>query len=325
VLRIHFTSADLGRIRVARALDPMWEIVLSVHQLTRPRPCFATWSRQVRRRLAEAGLARDFHLLAALAPASAYFPDFLTPAGHTTSFAAGVEEMLSTGRGRLRHEVGRLTAEPPGVPGWLDDVAAGRPAALRRLGSALRRYHEVVLTPYAAEAAALAARNVAAHREHSLSRGIEAVLTGLGPTARWRTPVLEVDYPVRRDLWLEGRGLSLIPSYFGVDPITLADPQLQPVLVYPVSREAEWRPGRGGGPAPSDALAELLGETRATVLRLLDAELTTTALADLARISASAASRHAAILRHSGLVTTRRHGLCVLHARTPLGSALVHG
>ncbi|WP_419996691.1 ArsR/SmtB family transcription factor [Streptomyces boninensis] len=322
MLRIHFTSTDLGRIRVGRALDPMWETVLSVHQLLQPQPYFTSWSRLARRRLAAAGLTGDTHLLAALAPVSAYFPDFMTPAGHTTSFAAGVETVLSTGKPRLRAEVGQLAAEPAGAPGWLADIAAGRPAALRRLGGVMRRYHDVVLAPYAAEAAALAARNVAEHTEHSLSRGIEAVLTGLGPTARWQSPVLEVDYPLDRDVHLDGRGLHLIPSFFGVNhPITLADPTLRPVLVYPVSREASWRPGSNR--TPTDALAELLGETRARVLRLLNAELTTSALAQLASTSASTVSRHTAALRHSGLVSTRRDGGCVLHTRTALGSALI--
>lgn len=325
MLRIHFTSADLGRIRVVTALDPMWETVLSLHQLIQPHPFFVSWCRHTRRVLSDAELAQDVALLAALSPPSDYFPDFLTPAGHTGDFNAGVEEVLSTGKRRLRAEVGRLGVNPGTVSGWLDDVCAGRPAALRRLGTAMRRYHKIALAPFAAEASALAAGDIAGHAQNSLAHGIEAVLTSLGPGARWQPPVLEVDYPVEQSLHLEGRGLHLVPSFFGVlHPISLADPQLQPVLVYPVHRDDRWRPGETRGFAV-DALGELMGETRARLLRLLDGELTTTALADLARTSPSTVSRHTAALRHSGLVTTRRLGGSVRHKRTALGSALVRG
>ncbi|MGW6318138.1 ArsR/SmtB family transcription factor [Streptomyces sp. NPDC055099] len=323
MLRIHFTSADLGRIRVVTALDPMWETVLSLHQIIQPHPFFA-WRRHTRRLLHDADLAQDVALLAALSPPSDYFPDFLTPPGHTGDFNAGVEAVLSTGKQRLRAEIERLGVNPSSVPGWLDDVRAGRPAALRRLGTALVRYHKVALAPCTAEASAIAAADVAGHAHKALAHGIEAVLASLGPGARWQPPVLEVDYPLDQWLHLEGRGLYLVPSFFGVfHPISLADPQLQPVLVYPVHRQGNWRPGGAGAPA-ADALGELMGETRARVLRLLDEELTTTVLAGLARTSPSSVSRHTAALRRSGLVTTRRLGGSVRHRRTALGSALVH-
>ena len=323
MLRIHFSATDLVRTRVGTRLDPMWELVLSVHQVTRPESYFGSWSRLSRRRLAEARLLRDAELLATLAPSRGYFPDFLTPADRPAEFEAGVETALSTDKHRLRAEVGRLNGGRGAGP-WLDDIAAGRPAALHRLGLAMRRYHRTVVSPHVDQAAEITGRWVARLAHRTLTHGVDAVLSRLGPATRWRTPVLEVDYPVRRDLHLEGRGLSLVPTFFGVNhPITLADPLLQPVLVYPVSREPFWLPG--GGRPQVDALSELLGETRAAVLRLMDVELTTTALAARTRTSPSSVSRHTAVLRRAGLITTRRSGTSVLHLRTPMGNGLVHG
>ncbi|GHH77058.1 hypothetical protein GCM10017772_37080 [Promicromonospora soli] len=233
--------------------------------------------------------------------------------------------MPSTGKQRLRAEVARLPGRGRGTPPWLDDVAAGRPAALNRLGVAMRRYHQAVVAPYVGQAAAVAGQWVTGLANDALAHGVGAVQSTLGPTTRWRAPVLEVDYPVRRDVHLDGRGLSLVPTFFGVKhPITLADPQLQPVLVYPVSREPFWRPLLTTD-GQADALSELLGETRATVLRLIDTELTTTTLAALAMTSPSTVSRHTAILRRAGLITTRRSGTGVLHRRTALGASLVQG
>jgi DNA-binding transcriptional ArsR family regulator len=326
VLRIHFSAADLVRTRVGTRLDPMWELVLSVHQVAKPESYFGSWSKLSRRRLAGAGLMRDAELLAVLTPTSGYFPDFLTPADRPTDFETGVETVLSTDKRRLRAEVGRLDGSRGSGP-WLDDIAAGRSAALRRLGVAMRRYHRTVVAPHVDQASQIAGRSVTGLAHRTLAHGVDAVLSRLGPATRWRTPVLEVDYPVHRDLHLDGRGLSLVPTFFGVNhPITLADPRLQPVLVYPVSREPFWQPARGVDDRPqADALSELLGETRAAVLRLLDVELTTTALAARTGTSPSSISRHTAVLRRAGLITTRRSGTCVLHLRTPMGNGLVYG
>ncbi|MER7106224.1 hypothetical protein [Streptomyces sp. NPDC000229] len=136
MLRIHFSSADLGRLRLAAQPDVMWETVLSLHQLVGPDPFFAPWNRLARKALVDTGAGRDVHLLTTLAPVSSYFPDFLTPSGHHTDLDGAVEEALSTGRGRLRTEIDRLSGSQSRPPAWLDDIAAGRPRALRRLGSA---------------------------------------------------------------------------------------------------------------------------------------------------------------------------------------------
>ncbi|MFD6448332.1 helix-turn-helix domain-containing protein [Promicromonospora sp. NPDC060204] len=312
------------RTRVGGRLDPMWELVLSIHQMTRPESYFISWSRRSRRKLAAAGLLRDTELLAALAPASGYFPDFLTPVSMPADFEEGIETVLSTDKSRLHAEVGRLDA-PRGSGSWLADVGAGRPAALHRLGVAMRRYHRTVLAPHRDQAAQISGRWVNRLAQRTLAHGADAALGTLGPATRWRPPVLEVAYPVRRDLHLEGRGLTLVPTFFGINhPIALADPTLRPVLVYPVHREAFWQPGNATDPPGTDALRELLGETRATVLRLLDTELTTTALAARTATSPSSVSRHTAVLRRAGLITTTRNGTSVLHVRTMMGDGLVH-
>lgn len=302
----------------------MWETVLSLHQLVRPDPFFAPWSRLARGALAHAELGRDARLLTALAPISSYFPDFLTPPGHLTSFEQGVDDVLSTGKSRLRAEITRLAEAGSHPPAWFDDLAAGRPDALRRLGDSLRRYHAVALAPYAPAATALAQGDAARHARKVVRQGSEALLGGLGPRLHWRPPVLEVDYPVAQSLELDGRGLLLVPSFFCHNhPIALADPELPPVLVFPVVRGPLWIP-RPGTSVP-DGLDELIGPTRAAALRFLDRAHSTTELAARLRTSVSTASRHAAALRRAGLVVSERLGGSVLHTRTVLGSGLVHG
>ncbi|MFI6863658.1 ArsR/SmtB family transcription factor [Streptomyces sp. NPDC050421] len=329
MLRIHFTTEDLGRVRLAQQPDDLWETILSLHQLVEAAPFFAPWSRQARGALAAAGVVPDARMLATLAPPSSYFPDFLTPPvdlGRSTDLGTGIDRVLSTSKRRLRTDTNRLAADLPSPPSWLDDIASGRPSALRRLGTGLRRYHACAVAPHAAASATCVGHDWARLTRRALEHGAESVLTTLGPTFRWNPPVLETDYPVEQDLHLDGRGLMLVPSFFGIHrPVTLADGELPPVLISPVTRGPLWIPQTAPGPCDGMALDELLGPSRATVLRCLDVGQSTTTLAARSSISLSMASRHAAALRRAGLVATERMGSSVLHTRTALGTALVHG
>lgn len=142
---------------------------------------------------------------------------------------------------------------------------------------------------------------------------------------RWRPPVLEADYPVDKEVHLRGRGLLLIPSYFcRRTPVALADASLPPTLVYP-ARIPEPRSAPLTGPthARLEALARLLGHTRAAVLESLGRSCTTSELARRAGVSLSSASEHAAVLRNAGLISSSRQRNCVRHALTPMGVALL--
>nr|WP_240929917.1 winged helix-turn-helix domain-containing protein [Streptomyces coryli] len=134
----------------------------------------------------------------------------------------------------------------------------------------------------------------------------------------------ELCIPTHRDqeLRLDGRGIRLIPSYFCVSgPLTLFDPELPPVLIYPVPRTVEALPGcdRSG-----TTLHALLGATRSAVLQTLHGrQITTSELARRAGISPPSASEHAKVLRQAGLVTSCRDRNRVLHALSPLGMELL--
>lgn len=138
---------------------------------------------------------------------------------------------------------------------------------------------------------------------------------------RWRAPVLEADYPVDRELRLDGRGLLLQPSFFcRGTPVVYRDPVLPPVLVYPVTH-----PGAPAVAEPGPWLGRLVGHTRSTVLRSIGNGCTTSELARRTGVSLASASQHASVLREAGLVRTLRHGSSVLHTLTPLGAALLRG
>ncbi|MGN9790542.1 hypothetical protein ACTMTU_05475 [Streptomyces sp. OZ13] len=73
------------------------------------------------------------------------------------------------------------------------------------------------------------------------------------------------------------------------------------------------------------ALAALLGRTRARVPAALVTTATTGELALRLKISASSASEHITALREADLAHSQRARAQVIHTLTPLGTALLHG
>src|SRR4051794_25772078 len=107
MLRLHFSSEDLSRIRFARRPDPLWEAALSLTMLgsAHGRAVFGPW--RARARTALAGVPREhLRLLRYLAPPrgpvprKCSFPDFLTPPQSCQGLEEGIDAVLSTPRGR---------------------------------------------------------------------------------------------------------------------------------------------------------------------------------------------------------------------------------
>lgn len=327
MLRIHFSDADLGRTRLASAPDPFWEIASSLHrfQSRKGRWAYADWYRTARRRLREERLERLVRdVLLPLYPRAAYFPDFLTPAQGMGEWKAGAESILATSGQRVLEEVALLD-RAVGAPSWAGQLAG--PEARKEFMGMLRTYYEAVVAPYEEEVRARVEGERAARCRGLLDGGVEGMLASLGPMMRWRPPVLEVAYPKQaedRDLYLNGRGLTLVPSYFNWgEPVAFADPELPPVLWYSLLHEPAAASHPGDADAPGQSLTKLLGRARAIALHAASSGATTGEIAQAAGVSASAASRHATALRDAGLITTIRNGPSVLHTLTPTGASVL--
>ncbi|MFJ4839364.1 ArsR family transcriptional regulator [Streptomyces sp. NPDC088746] len=324
MLRIHFSDADLARTRIAAAPDPLWEVASSMHRLQsrRGRWAYAGWYRMARQQTRERGLGRVLRsVFLPLYPRAAYFPDFLTPADAVGDLNAGLESILATPPRQVLKEVAILD-RTVGAPSWARQLA--QLDTRKEFAGMLRAYHDAVLAPYEDQAQARIEAERAARARGVLDGGVEGMLSGLGPMLCWRPPVLEVVYPKQvedRDLYLNGRGLTLVPSYFNWgEPVAFADPEMPPVLWYSLLHEPS--PPRGVD-GPGKPLITLLGRARAVALRAASTGATTGEIARAAGVSASSASRHATVLRDSGLITTIRNGPTVLHTLTPAGASLL--
>ncbi|TDD80748.1 transcriptional regulator [Actinomadura darangshiensis] len=326
MLHIHFTAEDLGRTRLATGPEPMWEMLLSLHKLTdnEGRVVFDGWRRRVRT-VDRTGLPMSARWLPLLAPPVGYSPDFLTPARQAGDLGTGLDLVLATPRRRLRHDLTTLAAQQP-LRGPVAELADGSKGALHQLGRALRDYHAHALAPFWDRIRTDVHADLTTRGKTFLHSGIEAVLTGLHPGARWNPPVLELPYSRDHHIHLDGRGVRLLPSFFCWGrPFTFHDPVLPPVIAYPIEHDLAWTAPRSPRD-PGRPLAALLGRTRTAVLTTVAAGggCTTTELARRTGISLASASQHTGVLRDAGLITTVRRGGHVVHSLRPAGAALIH-
>ncbi|MCH6161961.1 ArsR/SmtB family transcription factor [Streptomyces marispadix] len=320
-IRIHFGADDLARTQVASALDPLWETLLSLHLLQERHgeTVFGRWRERTRSRLP----VSVRNLLFPLAPPRGYSPDFLTPSESADGLEAGLEALRRTSRERLRTDMRRLAASRH-VPVWARDVG---PRGLERLADAVGSYHELALAPYQSQIRGHLEADRAERAQRMLNGGVAGLLDGLHPNLSWEPPVLELrGTRVDRDMCLHGRGLRLVPSFFcRRNPVTLRDPALQPVLVYPVQHESGWADAerRRRPESRQNPCAALLGRTRAAALEMVASGCTTSELARHLDVSPATASHHTAVLRDAGLITSHRAGGNVRHTLGTLGSALL--
>lgn len=326
VLRFHFSAEDLARTRVAAAPHPLWEIASSLHRFQTPagRWAYAHWYGPARERLREAGLEDVVRrVLLPLFPRASYFPDFLTPLEGTAGLEAGLEAILRTPSDQVAAELAAL-ARVTRMPARLARLTE-REARVELVGI-LRAYHRTVIAPHEEWVRESLHTERIRLARHLLDGGTEGLLEGLGPTVRWKHPCLEISaYPTEHEIHLAGRGLLLIPSYFcWKGPISLADPELPPVLIYSQHHETPTGPPRTGGEgAGSPPLQVLLGRARAAVLQATAAGATTTEAARRAGVTPATATHHTTALRDAGLISSHRHGNTVIHTLTLMGETML--
>lgn len=321
---MHFTTQDLARTRLAETPDALWETVLSTHMLHARygKVVFADWRQLVRRDLQRHDMVGRTRRLSSIAPDGSYFPDFLTPPEGLLGIEAGAATVAATPRTRIRTELTKLN-DRSGTPSWAWELAEGRPAARADLGRLIAGYFHRAVAPYWPRMLDRAAADRGMRVRALRQGGVPALLETFRPHMRWRPPVLEVNSPVTRDLYLEGRGLTLIPSQFCWNcPIPFADPALPPTLIYPMARDSHWL--EPTPPQATSPLDRLLGPTRAAVLEACVTAPNTTEIARRLNVSRATVSQHTAVLREAGLITSRRHDNNVLHVTTTLGAALLH-
>ncbi|GEB51020.1 MULTISPECIES: winged helix-turn-helix domain-containing protein [Streptomyces] len=296
--RVHFTGQDLARTVVRVPEQPLSETLFALELLARNGggEKFDSWRQRTTNRL-----SRRARSLLTLARTIRPVPDLL----HMVESPAGAHS--APGKG-----IRPLDSRRQNIAGMLEE------------------FHKVAIAPYWERIHACLEADCAARGRRVLSGGIEALLSTLHPSVRWRSGVLEIPGHRRYDVSPQGTGLLLAPSLFLVDgPVLIAgaDENRPPVLAYPVAVDPASSPlssvlvPRSG----ADSLGPLVGRTRAAIMKSLTDACTTTELGRRIGISAASASQHTNVLRSAGLITTQRRLNTALHSLTPLGAALLDG
>jgi hypothetical protein len=321
VVRFVFGVEDLAKTRFT--VSPLWELVRSLAALRDPSTAalHLPWLRTLSGRLG--GLALE-PAVALIGVGGRYTPDFLTPppAGPLGEIRDDLDALRRTPRAQIHHDMTLFATEhdrPALVAAWREDPAG----QLDQLATTLEAYWDRALAPVWPRLRTFLQADVD-HRARRLAQdGPAALLGDLHPGVAWSDGGLDVRSAHTATIALDGDGLLLMPSVFAwAAPSTIDQRPWQPTLVYPARGIATlWD---AGGDAP-EALARLLGPTRAAILLTLDAPLSTTELAQRLALSPGGTSHHLTVLRDAGLLAARREGRTVLYVRTVVGDALTGG
>ncbi|TDC28029.1 ArsR family transcriptional regulator [Streptomyces sp. 8K308] len=322
MIEIEFGMADVARTRFA--ISPLWEVVASVRVLkgADEQGLHRGWARQVRPRLAASGLDLgplfDLVPVPTRSPWSGRVPGFLCPPPTTPLPSLDVE--LATVR-----------ATPPALLHTTAEVPEARMAALRadpaaeigRLADAIGAYWELALAPYWSRVLTLLEGDIRYRAGRLVEGGAQHLFADLDPQVTWAQGTLQLEHRTARGARrLDGRGLLLVPSAFVWPRVfSVLNEPWQPSLRYPpraVGTLWQTRPT-----AVPDALAGVLGRSRATLLTELTSPTSTTELARRVGLTPGGVSQHLTALRAAGLVGAHRAGRQVLYARTRAGETIV--
>lgn len=310
-----FTPDDVAAVRFA--YSPLWELVLGLVVVRAPAShvLHLPWVRSVRPSLAKLDLAELFALVPVRGPTA----DFLTPPPDSPlpDFPGELERVRRTGPERVVEELD----EVPGLPGPIARRIADDPAgAVRRIADTLQSCWDVMLAEHWPRIAALLEADVLWRARRLAEGGARALFEDLHETVTWHGDRLSAADRHDHSGSLSGEGLLLVPSAMTWPDVRKMIEPYQPTLTYPVRGIATlWETGP---PPAADALAALIGRTRAVILASLAEPVSTTELARRLSITTGAVSQHLGVLFDCGLVTRSRVGRSVLYRRTRTGDRL---
>lgn len=310
-------------MNVRFAWSPLFETAGAVRTFVdeRTRPYHQGWHHLVAERVSCIDLAP----LIAVQPLRGFVPDFLSPPPNTS--APRVREQLAEVRATAAEQVARelrlcrQTVTDPQHQKLIDSYLTDPGAARDLLADRLLEVWRELIAPFWVRIRALLDRDIQDRTRLLARHGLRRVLDELDPRIRWTARGLVIDDGGDATVEVGERGLVLMPSAYlwPVATAVVAKPW-QPTIAYPARGIAElWNSPQ----APPDALAKLIGRTRAVVLTSLDHPLSTTAVAAYIGLSPAGASGHLVALRNAGLVSIARHGHEVLYRRTALGRTLL--
>jgi hypothetical protein len=310
-----FSPEDVARIRFA--VSPLAELVRSLIVLRTPARHWIhlPWIQTTRPRLTGLDLTEIF----ALVPVQGDTADFLTPPpiAPLPDLTQELDAVRNTPADRVVTEAADLLGMAAPI---FQRIRQDPVSAAHRIADTLQAYWDRALARQWPRIRSMLEADVLWRTRHLAVGGTQALLQDLHDSVTWHGDRLSADDPHHHAGFLSGQGLLLTPSTMSWPVVRKMIEPYQPTITYPVRGVATlWQPA--AAPAP-DALAALIGRTRAELLIALAEPISTTALADRLCITPSAVSQHLSVLLDCGLVNRSRVGRYVLYQRTPASNTL---
>lgn len=271
-------------------------------------------------------LARpDTALVASVLPptGTGYAPDLLTPQPPPVPvsrlFGEQLAAMAQTSAEQVHWQVGVCAAMGRPLPADTLDAAADGTFA-RRAAAGLRAFWQATLDDGWAALHGVLEADIAA-RSATLARGgAGALLSTLHRDLTWDGRRIGIGLAYDEELAIVDSDIVLAPTALGWPGLSVqvCSPE-NTVLGYPALGVGR----RVAAPGRAEAMAELLGLTRAQLLGDLDLPRTNSELSNRHDLAPATVSHHLGVLHRSGMVVRRRDGRTVLYQRTARGDDLV--
>jgi DNA-binding transcriptional ArsR family regulator len=320
VILLRLSPGDLERLRFA--YSPLAEVAESLYVLHSGQipALHRGWFDHIRTRLRRV----DTRVLRAIVPAPRpHVASFLLSEAREPSTSIDVQLAAVAG-----YSTARLRADLEVV--WRGEIPPETKRVLEhgggpRIAEALHQYWLVAIKPFWPQIRAVLDADVA-YRATRLARGgIEGLLADLHPELELAEHAIEVQSSAAgSEHELRGAGLLLVPCVFAWPHVMVdIDAGNPPSITYGPRGIGDLWPQAPLPDPGGDALAALLGRSRAAILRAIALPKSTSDLAVELSQSMPAVSAHLAVLRRSGLVSSWRAGRRVLYQLTPLARSVL--
>jgi DNA-binding transcriptional ArsR family regulator len=320
MIKFRFSVDALGNTRFG--YSPLAEVASSLRVLGSAAEggfVLQPWLRETRDGLQTV----DMQLLRAVAPAGPFAPDclYVWSSDPKTTIDDQLEGLAALPLEQLTADLAQVW--PRGVPPVLVELLADA-AAARRLADAIWDYWQIAVGPYWLRIRAVIDDDVSHRASQVLAEGLFGLLTDLHPEVSVRDRTLFIDKPHHKDVCYGDADLVLIPSVFIWPHLMIGhDNPGNFELTYAARGIGRVWEGLSGTASDEDPLGQLIGRTRARILKRLSIPMTTTQLARGLEQSPGTVNAHLSVLRRAGLLTSWRSGRSVLYRRTPLAASIV--
>ncbi|PPK70124.1 winged helix-turn-helix domain-containing protein [Actinokineospora auranticolor] len=305
MITAYLDAAAVGNVRLA--ISPAIEAIswLRLTVAGRTHPIYGDPGAAARFALRDP----DVRMIAGTMPRGlvGYMPDLLSP---SPAFGDPDRAWLD--------QVERMAATSPEDAEWqvaaTDNPSAEAMAAVddgtfaRRAADAMTRFWSVAMADSWSGLRDRLQADLVERARVMATEGVGTLLSSLHTNVRWTGAAVEITKPYSHPITLNGLVLSPAALSWPTLLVQMEDPD-DAVISYPAN-------GLGIPENPDrDAVARLMGPTRANLLRDLDTPRSTTDLSRRHGLAAATVSYHLSVLHDSGLVTKSRHKRTVLYQR----------